>query len=85
MASDGSVSVTVEGTRFENAYRLTVVQATDDEVAGEVTYSSSGDVYEAEDADTSLLALRQTPTQALTTTCLRAGEFARAVDMPIGR
>lgn len=84
VASDGSVSVTVEGTRFENAYRLTVVQATDDEVAGEVTYSSSGDVYEAEDADTSLLASKTDANTSPYYYMSQSGEFARAVDMPSG-
>lgn len=48
--SDGSVTVKIPGTLFENAYNVTVTQAGDNEVVGLVLTNSSGDVYEAESA-----------------------------------
>lgn len=84
VASDGSVTVEVDGTLFENAYKLTISRASDDDEVGDVTYTSSGDVYEAEDAQTSLLASKTDANTSPYYYMSQTGEFARAVDMPTG-
>ena len=48
--SDGSVTLKIPNAKFENAYNVTVTQASADEIVNMALMSSSGDIYEAENA-----------------------------------
>lgn len=50
---DGSVTVIIPNAKFENAYNVTVTQASETETAGMVLSGSGGDIYEAEAAELS--------------------------------
>ncbi len=82
--SDGKVIVEIEGARFENAYKVTVMQAADDETAGDISYTRNSVVYEAEDAEVSLLASKTDANTSPYYYMSQSGDFARAVDMPTG-
>lgn len=84
VAEDGSVTVTIENALFENAYNVTLTQAseTDAEMAGLILKGSSGDVYEAEQAALSggaaATAAPSNPSYYM------SGSGDRAVNMPTG-
>lgn len=84
VAKDGSVTVTIENALFENAYNVTLTQAseTDAEMAGLILKGSSGDVYEAEQAALSggaaATAAPSNPSYYM------SGSGDRAVNMPTG-
>lgn len=82
VAEDGSVIVTIENALFENAYNVTLTQAseTDAEMAGLILKGSSGDVYEAEQA---VLSGGATATAAPSNpSYYMSGSGDRAVNMP---
>ena len=84
VAKDGSVTVTIENALFENAYNVTLTQAseTDAQMAGLILKGSSGDVYEAEQAELSggaaATAASSDPSYYM------SGSGNRAVNMPTG-
>ena len=84
VAEDGSVTVTIENALFENAYNVTLTQAseTDAQMAGLILKGSSGDVYEAEQAELSggaaATAAGSNPSYYM------SGSGNRAVNMPTG-
>lgn len=84
VAEDGSVTVTIENALFENAYNVTLTQAseTDAAMAGLILKGSSGDVYEAEQAALSggaaATAASSNPSYYM------SGSGNRAVNMPTG-
>lgn len=84
VAEDGSVTVTIENALFENAYNVTLTQATetDAQMAGLILKGSSGDVYEAEQAELSggaaATAASSDPSYYM------SGSGDRAVNMPTG-
>ena len=84
VAKDGSVTVTIENALFENAYNVTLTQATetDARMAGLILKGSSGDVYEAEQAE---LSGGATATAASSDpSYYMSGSGNRAVNMPTG-
>ena len=84
VAEDGSVTVTIENALFENAYNVTLTQAseTDAQMAGLILKGSSGDVYEAEQA---VLSGGATATAASSSpSYYMSGSGNRAVNMPTG-
>jgi len=84
VAEDGSVTITIENALFENAYNVTLTQAseTDAAMAGLILKGSSGDVYEAEQAALSggaaATAASSNPSYYM------SGSGNRAVNMPTG-
>ena len=84
VTEDGSVTVTIENALFENAYNVTLTQAseTDAAMAGLILKGSSGDVYEAEQAALSggaaATAASSNPSYYM------SGSGNRAVNMPTG-
>ena len=84
VAEDGSVTVTIENALFENAYNVTLTQAseTDAQMAGLILKGSSGDVYEAEQA---VLSGGATATATSSSpSYYMSGSGNRAVNMPTG-
>ena len=84
VAEDGSVTVTIENALFENAYNVTLTQATetDAQMAGLILKGSSGDVYEAEQAELSgSAAATAAPSNP---SYYMSGSGNRAVSMPNG-
>lgn len=84
VAEDGSVTVTIENALFENAYNVTLTQAseTDAAMAGLILRGSSGDVYEAEAARVSGGAAATAANSA--PSYYMSGSGNRAVNMPTG-
>ena len=84
VTEDGSVMVTIDHALFENAYNVTLTQAseTDAAMAGLILKGSSGDVYEAEQAALSggaaATAASSNPSYYM------SGSGNRAVNMPTG-
>ena len=84
VTEDGSVTVTIDHALFENAYNVTLTQAseTDAAMAGLILKDSSGDVYEAEQAALSggaaATAASSNPSYYM------SGSGNRAVNMPTG-
>ena len=81
---DGSVTVKIPDTLFENAYNVTVTQASGDEIVGLALRSSSGDVYEAEDAGLSGGAFASSAGTNPSYYMSNNGSGNRAVGMPSG-
>ncbi|MFR4480272.1 MAG: bacterial Ig-like domain-containing protein [[Clostridium] leptum] len=81
---DGSVTVKIPDTLFENAYNVTVTQASGDEIVGLALRSSSGDVYEAEDAGLSGGAFASSAGTNPSYYMSNNGSGDRAVGMPSG-
>lgn len=82
---DGTVSVTIPGTKFENAYNLTVTQAAGDDAAGMVLRGTEGDIYEAEQAELSGNAeASSAPTNPSYYMSSDGTTGTRAADMPSG-
>ena len=82
--ADGSVTVKIPDTLFENAYNVTVTQASDEEIVGLALRSSSGDVYEAEDAGLSGGAFASSAGTNPSYYMSNNGSGNRAVGMPSG-
>ena len=84
VAKDGSVTVTIENTLFENAYNVTLTQAseTDAQMAGLILKGSSGDVYEAENA--ALSGSAAATAASSNPSYYMSGSGNRAVSMPTG-
>ena len=83
--ADGSVTVKIPDTLFENAYNVTVTQTTGDEISGMVLRGTSGDVYEAENSTLSGGASAATGKTNPDYYMSNDGTSAnRAVDMPSG-
>lgn len=82
--SDGSVTVKIPDTIFENAYNITVTQASDDEIVGQPLMRERGTVYEAEKAalsgNASASAADTNPVYYMS----NDGSGYKAVDMPTG-
>lgn len=81
---DGSVTVKIPDTLFENAYNVTVTQASEDEMVGLALRSSSGDVYEAENASVSGGAFASSAGTNPSYYMSNNGSGNRAVGMPSG-
>ena len=81
---DGSVTVKIPDTLFGNAYNVTVTQAGGDEIVGLALRSSSGDVYEAEDAGLSGGAFASSAGTSPNYYLSNNGSGDRAVGMPSG-
>ena len=84
VAKDGSVTVTIENALFENAYNVTLTQAseTDAQMAGLILKGSSGDVYEAENA--ALSGSAAATAASSNPSYYMSGSGNRAVSMPTG-
>ena len=84
VAEDGSVTVTIENALFENAYNVTLTQAseTDAQMAGLILKGSSGDVYEAENA--ALSGSAAATAASSNPSYYMSGSGNRAVSMPTG-
>lgn len=84
VAKDGSVTVTIENALFENAYNVTLTQATetDTQMAGLILKGSSGDVYEAENA--ALSGSAAATAASSNPSYYMSGSGNRAVSMPTG-
>ena len=84
VAEDGSVTITIENALFENAYNVTLTQAseTDAAMAGLILKGSSGDVYEAEQAALSCGAAATAASS--NPSYYMSGSGNRAVNMPTG-
>lgn len=84
VAEDGSVTVTIENALFENAYNVTLTQATetDAQMAGLILKGSSGDVYEAEQA--ALSGSAAATAASSNPSYYMSGSGNRAVSMPTG-
>ena len=74
----------IPATLFENAYNVTVTQASGDEIVGLALRSSSGDVYEAEDAGLSGGAFASSAGTNPSYYMSNNGSGDRAVGMPSG-
>ena len=84
VSGDGSVTVTIPDALFENAYNVTLTQASGDEIVNIPLTGDSGTVYEAEKAalsgSSSATAASTNPSYYMSSD----GSGSRAVDMPDG-
>ena len=81
---DGSVTVTIPDALFENAYNVTLTQASGDEIVNIPLTGDSGTVYEAEKAELSGGAAATPASTSPSYYMSNDGSGNRAVDMPDG-
>ncbi len=84
VSEDGSVTVTIPNALFENAYNVTLTQASGDEIVNIPLSSDSGTVYEAEKAALSEGASATPAGTSPSYYMSNDGSGNRAVDMPDG-